>query len=251
MNQQRHLRAKQTVSRHASGSVRTAGRPKSRRHWLILTGLAVAALLVIGFFVFTEVDWQRLHRGIVSLNPVAVVTLMATLPLAGFSIGIFYLVAGAKFGVVMGGVVVAAATAFHLVATHWIARSFLHGPLKRFFARRKHQLPAIPEGENASISVMAALVPGLPYFARNYLLALSGIPLRTYFWICLPIYVARSYLVIFLGDLSSDPSRSRLLILGGIYVLKLAICGYLIARLRKRHHRTFAARPTAKVVRAS
>jgi uncharacterized membrane protein YdjX (TVP38/TMEM64 family) len=89
---------------------------------------------------------------------------------------------------------------------------------------------------------MASLVPGIPYFARNYLLALSGVPLWTYFWICLPIYVARSYLTIFLGDLSSDPDGQKLFLIVAVYALKLGICAYLIRRLRQR----YKARQTAE-----
>lgn len=176
---------------------------------------------------------------------------MATLPVTGFSVGVIYLVAGAKFGPLLGGVAVAGATACHLVLTHWISRSFLRAPLLRLLERRGHRLPEIPAGENGAVSVMAALVPGVPYFARNYLLALSGIPLRTYFWICLPIYVARSYVTIFLGDLSGDPSRQRLVVLVLVYVAKLAVCAYLLARLRKRYkgrgHAAPARSPAAQV----
>ena len=242
MNQRHPLPAKHHPARPGKIS-RSPPSARSRWRWLAV-GVLAAVLIVVGFLVFEKADWEKLHRGIGQLNAFAVIGLMATLPLAGFSIGIFYLIVGAKFGPLLGGVVVAATTAIHLLAMHWIARSFLRGPLERFFARRKHRLPSIPEGENGAIAVMAALVPGLPYFARNYLLGLSGIPLRTYFWICLPIYVVRSYLVIFLGDLSGAPSRSRLILLGAIYAVKLGVCAGIIARLRKRHQRQLHS-PTA------
>jgi uncharacterized membrane protein YdjX (TVP38/TMEM64 family) len=201
---------------------------------------AVAALLIAGISA-AGVDWAKIQQSIEALNGFLVFALMATLPVAGFSVGVVYLVAGAKFGPVLGGVAVAGATAIHLLLTHWISRSFLREPLLRLLARRNHHLPVIPRGENAAISVMAALVPGVPYFARNYLLALSGVPLRTYFWICLPIYVARSYVTIFLGDLSGDPSRSGFMVLVAVYAVKLGICAYLLARLRRRYHLRKAA----------
>ncbi|MEO7414899.1 MAG: VTT domain-containing protein [Opitutaceae bacterium] len=199
-----------------------------------MIGAAVVALAIWAIST-TGFDWARLQQSIASLNGPLVFALMATLPVAGFSIGIVYLVAGVKFGPVLGGVAVAGATAIHLLLTHWVSRSFLREPLLRLLARKKHHLPEIPPGENAAISVMAALVPGVPYFARNYLLALSGVPLRTYFWICLPIYVARSYVTIFLGDLSSDPSRRGLIVLVAVYAVKLGVCAFLIARLRRRY----------------
>jgi uncharacterized membrane protein YdjX (TVP38/TMEM64 family) len=197
--------------------------------------LAAVAALVIAGISSAGFDWAALQDRIAGLNGALVFVLMATLPVTGFSVGVIYLVAGAKFGPLLGGVAVAGATVVHLLLTHWISRSFLRGPLLRLLARRNYQLPVIPAGENAAIAVMAALVPGVPYFARNYLLALSGVPLRTYFWICLPIYVARSYVTIFLGDLSGDPSRRGFVILVAVYAVKLGICAYLLARLRRRY----------------
>jgi uncharacterized membrane protein YdjX (TVP38/TMEM64 family) len=131
-------------------------------------------------------------------------------------------------------VAVAGATAVHLILSHWICRTVLRGPLQRLLKRRNHSLPHAPEGEHASVAAMAALVPALPYFSRNYLLALTDIPLRVYFWVCLPIYVVRSYIVILLGDIGMDVSRRTLAILIGVYVLKLSICGYLLWRIRRR-----------------
>lgn len=174
---------------------------------------------------------------IAGFNPVVVFVLMATLPVIGFSVSVVYLVAGVKFGPIVGGAAVAGATAAHLLLTHWICQSVLRERLQRFLARRNHHLPHIPAGENISIAAMAALVPGLPYFARNYLLALTDVPLRTYFWVCLPIYVARSYVAILLGDFGGEPDRNTLLVLGAVYAVKLSICAYLLWRIRQRFKR--------------
>jgi uncharacterized membrane protein YdjX (TVP38/TMEM64 family) len=125
----------------------------------------------------------------------------------------------------------------------------LRGPLQRFLKRRNHSLPHAPEGEYASIAAMAALVPGLPYFSRNYLLALTDIPLRVYFWVCLPIYVVRSYMVILLGDIGMDVNRKTLAILIGVYVLKLSICGYLLWRIRRRMKQSALARQRTEALR--
>jgi uncharacterized membrane protein YdjX (TVP38/TMEM64 family) len=211
----------------------------SRRRWFAAAGLVAIAVAITCIFAFTEFELATVRdavlRAISGLNAVLLFGLMATLPVAGFSVAIMYLVAGARFGPLVGGAMVAAATAVHLLLSHWISRSFLRGPIERWFKRRKHRIPEVPPGENASVAVMASLVPGIPYFARNYLLALSGVPLWTYFWICLPIYVARSYLTIFLGDLSSDPDGQKLFLIVAVYALKLGICAYLIRRLRQRY----------------
>lgn len=216
-------------------------RPRAKHIWIAVTILALAAATIGGVMVFTDFEFASITREITSwvekLNPLAVVPLMAILPVAGFPIAVVYLVAGARFGPLWGGVVVSLVTAFHLLATHAVARSFLRKPIERFVHRRHKKLPAIPEDEQVAVAVIAALVPGLPYFVRNYLLALSGVRLRVYFWTCLPIYVARSYVTIMLGDLSGDPSRRGFLILVAFDVLKILICGGVIWWWRRHHRR--------------
>lgn len=221
------------------------------RIWFAALAAAAAVALVVTFWMRSDFEWQTVVTRLTGLNAAAVFALMALLPVAGFSISVVYLVAGAKFGPVLGGVVVAGATAVHLLASYWISRSVLRGPLERFLARRNHQLPHVPEGENVSVAAMAVLVPGLPYFARNYLLALTGMPLRVYFWVCLPLYVARSYVTILLGDLGTEPDTKTFLILALVYVLKLSVCAYLIFRIRRRfkeiRRRAAAGRETKTV----
>ncbi len=179
--------------------------------------------------------WGDLIRVMDRVNPVLTIVLMALLPLAGFSIGVVYVVAGLKFGLWGGGLVIVGVTAVHLLGTHWIVRSFLRGPIQRFLEKRNYRLPEAPEGAEQSLAAMVALVPGPPYFLRNYALALSGIPLKRYFWVCLGVYTVRSYVTLALGDLGGDPSRTGIIWLGGIFATKLAICALLIRRIRKKH----------------
>ncbi|MGH7956943.1 MAG: hypothetical protein ACREH8_08015, partial [Opitutaceae bacterium] len=155
---------------------RTGGLRKRSAHHTLLFGLkrhraklwwvvavVVAALTGAGLVLrYTELTWANVTNYIDGLNPVAVLPMMALLPIVGFPISVVYLVAGARFGPVWGGVVVAAVTTVHLLGTHLIARSFLKAPLQRFIERRHTHLPQIPEDEQAAICVIAALVPGLP-----------------------------------------------------------------------------------------
>ena len=207
-----------------------------------LVGIAGLIALAIVAILAEDVDWASLRQSLQAMDPGPLLALACLLPLFGFSIGVIYLVVGAVFGGWLGLAVAGGATAVHLLGSHWIARSFLRAPVQRFFQRRQHRLPDLPEGEEWAVALMTALVPGLPYFVRNYLLALSGIPLRTYFWICWPVYVIRSSLVIFLGDLSGGFSAQRVAVLGTVLVIKVAVCGYLIHRLRARHKARHGAR---------
>lgn len=210
----------------------------SKRNWAIVAGVvALLAAGVAALFAFTEFDWHALMRWIERLHAVPLLIAMATLPLIAFPILPVYLVAGARFGPWGGGLVVALATAVHLVGSYVIARTVLRGPLERLLERWHAHIPAIPRDEEAAVALVAALVPGLPYVVRTYLLAMMGLRLRVYFWICLPIYVARSYVSILLGDLGTEPDRSRLFILGGVELVKIVICALVIWWLRQHHRR--------------
>lgn len=202
----------------------------------VLVALAAAGLI----YRYTDLSVGNVTDWINGLNPLAVIPLMAVLPIAGFPISVVYLVAGVKFGPLWGGVVVGCVTAVHLLGTYLIARSFLRAPLQRFIERRHAHLPQIPEDEQGAVCLIAALVPGLPYVARNYLLALAGVKLKYYLWVCLPIYVAKSYVTILLGDMSSDPTRTKIVVLIIVDVLKVLICAVVIWRLRV-HHRKYHA----------
>ena len=219
---------------------------KNRRMLWIVAGV-IAAVIAIGATILLTTDiswsavtdlWSGMIAWIEGLNPIAVIPLMALLPIGGFPIAVVYLVAGARFGPVVGGLVVAAVTTVHMVGTYLIGRSFLRKPLQRYIERKHKHLPEVPADEHAAVAVIAALVPGLPYFVRNYLLVLAGVRLTILLAVCVPIYVARSYVTILLGDLSGDPSKTGLVVLLSFDVLKVAICALVIWRLRV-HHRKF------------
>lgn len=225
--------ASNTHALHVAMPLKSSDPCRPWSQWIMLS-LIAASIVALGIALVTHFGWAGLQESLERLDPLLALAAMALLPLFGFSIAVVYVVAGAKFGFWMGGLAIAGITAFHLGASHWIARSFLRAPLQRLAARYQRHLPEFPKSEERSIAVMAALIPGPPYFARNYLLALTEIPLRVYFWTCLPIYVLRSYVTLALGDLSRDLTGDKLLVLVGIYVVKLAICGYLLQRLRRR-----------------
>ena len=217
------------------------GRRRSwRPAWWIIAGAVVlaAAATTAAILLWKEIDWAAVTRFIARLDAVPLVVAMSALPLIGFPILPVYLVAGARFGAIGGGIVVMIVSAAHLVGSYFIARTVLREPLQRLMARWHTHLPEIPRDEEPMVALIAALIPGLPYFARNYLFAMAGLRLRVYFWICIPIYVARSYVSILVGHLSSAPDRNRLIMLGAVESLKVVVCAIVLWRLRE-HHRRF------------
>ncbi|HRE83520.1 MAG TPA: hypothetical protein PLN52_20920, partial [Opitutaceae bacterium] len=206
--------------------------PVRSKRWMFAF-IAVIVLAAIAVEMFTTIDLREIPQLMGRLNPVSLLLLTSTLPIFGFPISVVYLVLGARFGPYVGFAAVAGITTVHLLGTYLIAKSFLRAPVIRWLTRRKHQIPEVPQGEGAAIVVVAILMPVLPYFIRNYILALAGIPLRIYLLVGVPLYTLRSAVTLFLGDLSGQPSRRGFIILGAIYVVKLSICAVIVWWLRK------------------
>ncbi len=210
---------------------------------IIFAGLLVAA--VVAALLLSDFKWQRVPELLENVNRPIALLVMATLPIIGFPISAVYLAAGALFGPWVGGAVVTGVTFVHVLATHGLARTVLRHPIQRWHEKWRERLPEVPEGESATLAAMIVIVPGLPYLARNWLLVFSSVPLRYLMGVAVPLYVARSYVTIFLGDLGTDPSWPALAILGTIFAAKLAVSALLFLRLKHR------ARPAAPAVSAS
>lgn len=203
--------------------------------------ILLAAMVILGVGValyHSGFEWQDLPALLERVNRPLALVLMATLPIVGFPISAVYLTAGALFGPWIGVLVVTGATVVHLLATHGLARTLLRQRIERLQEKWRHRLPRMSEGnEYAALIAMVVIVPGPPYFVRNSVLALSGAPLRYLLGVGVPLYVARSCVTIFLGDLGNDPSPRALVILGAVFATKLAISGLLFQRLRHRGQR--------------
>lgn len=194
-------------------------------------------ILVAGGFVLLELvefEWSGMPELLARVDRGAALALMATLPVVGFPISPVYIGAGALFGPAQGALVVMGMTALHLLATHALARTLLRSPLERWRRRWSRRLPVVPPGERVTLVAMIVVMPALPYVARNALLAFSGVPLRLLLLVGVPLYTLRALVSIFLGDVGREPSRDALLVLGGVFVLKLAASALLFARLRRR-----------------
>jgi uncharacterized membrane protein YdjX (TVP38/TMEM64 family) len=204
-----------------------SGRAKLLLGALVLV-LAAAALHFSGF------EWREAPAMLQRVNRPLAIVLMATLPIVGFPISAVYLAAGAIFGPWVGGLVVAGATLSHVLVTHLLARTVLRQRVEQLRRKWSKKVPKVPREENVTLVAMIVIVPALPYIARNVLLALSRVSLFHLVGIGVPLFVARSYVTIFLGDLGNDPSLRALLILGGVFCLKLGISAVLFQRLKRR-----------------
>lgn len=200
----------------------------SRR--LILVLAAVVLVLVALGLLHRMIDIPELHRRAEGVNGVLVFALITVLPLAGFPVSVVHAVAGIRFGFGLGMMLVAVSIVLQLLASYALVKA-----LPGFFNRRLASLRGrLPKATHHSLTLFTLLVPGVPYFAKNYVLPLAGVPLGIFLLWSVPLHIARSVIGVVFGDLSDNLTPGRI---AGFVAYAAAItlaCLWSFRRLQQR-----------------
>ena len=175
-------------------------------------------------------DIETVHDYASDLNAAVVFILLTLLPLVGFPITVLHVVVGMRFGVPLGLTLVAISILLQLLASYALVHLFRAKFAKRLASVRER----IPKGAHGSMCLFTMLLPGVPYFAKNYVLPLLGVPLRTFLLICAPIHIARSSVAIIFGDKSDDLTPARIAGLVAYFLLTLFVSWWMFRRLRSQ-----------------
>ena len=213
-----------------------AGTAASTKRSNALFWLATLAGIALMIVLFSLLDLKWLHTTAQRLNGGLVFALTVILPLIGVPVSAVYVIAGAKFGVAWGLTLTVAAISLHLIASWWIAHSWLKRPLEVIFRKLGRQIPKVPQGEYVPVCLLVALLPGASYALKNYLLVLAGVPFRSFFWTLLPSHFVHAALAILFGDFTSSMTTPRIIFLSVYALLVIALGHYVVQRL-KRHQR--------------
>lgn len=200
----------------------------SRVPWRTL--IVVGAVCIAAALLSRKIDVDTVHEYAEQLNAGVAFILLTVLPLAGFPITPLHVAVGIRFGTKLGLLLVAASVLLQLLASYALVHLFRDKFARRLAAVRKR----IPHTAHSSMCLFTMLLPGVPYFAKNYVLPLLGVPLRTYLAICLPIHVARSGVAIIFGDKSDDLTPGRIAGLSAYYAITLFVSWWMFRRLRSQ-----------------
>jgi uncharacterized membrane protein YdjX (TVP38/TMEM64 family) len=203
---------------------------KHTKTFWIASAACVVILIVVMFFV----DTKALHEWAKGVPAWLVFVFMALLPLFGVPVTFLYVIGGARFGAIGGLIAAAFAIAINLLLTYWITKSVLHKPIAAFFKKTKYKMPQIPKGEYISVSLLTALVPGVPYTAKNYLLVLAGVPFKYFFWVLLPAHFVHASLGILFGDMTKDLTTPKIIFLIVYGTVLTLLCRRVVKRLRAK-----------------
>jgi uncharacterized membrane protein YdjX (TVP38/TMEM64 family) len=197
---------------------------------------ALAALLLGGLFfwiLFTRLDLPAFQTWAGGLGNAWIFLMLAMLPLFGFPVSVLYFLVGARFGFAVGLGFTSLSIAVNLLATHWIASSFLRRAVQSALQRTRFHLPAVASKDHAFIAFLAPFLPG-PYAIKNYLLALSGVPLRLFLGICLPVYAFRASAGLLMGGVSQDAGFWKLTLLVVYGTGTVFVCRWVLKRWKLR-----------------
>lgn len=196
---------------------------KSWRTWVI------GVPLVAGFYWLSRsIDIDTVHAYADKLNGVVAFVLLTILPLLGFPVTVLHVIAGIKFGRGLGLALVALSIILQVFASYGL----VHWRRKFFERKFKDVRKKIPAGAHAPITLFTLLLPGVPFFAKNYVIPMIGVPLRTFLLWALPIHIARSAVSVILGDESNDLTPARITALVVYFVAMLAASWWAFRRIK-------------------
>lgn len=153
-------------------------------------------------------------------HPALLLSLYLVLPVFGFPISPFLILFGIKFGALLGNALVFAGLPLHLLGTYCLAQSVLGPWIQRLAEKHGFTVPQVPPHSSIWFSSMFMFFPGLPYFVKNYMLSLSGVPFFVYFLVGWSVNGIMGIPVVILGDAAGD---WNLLILGIAVLVFMAI----------------------------
>ena len=209
-------------------SLTIAGFELDRRS-LVALSLVVIACVGIAL-LYHLIDVAALHRRAQDLNGPLVFVLLVVLPLLGFPVSVANATAGVRFGLGLGLALASIAAVLHLLASYALVKA-----APKFFARRLASVRRrLPPAAHTPLTQFTMLLPGVPYFAKNYVLPLAGVPLGTYLRWSIPINVARSFVGIIFGDMSGHLTAARIAGFASYTIVLTVTCGWALRRLQAR-----------------
>lgn len=192
-----------TIDSPAAGPWRLVGKVLG-----LLALVAVVALLWNAWDQAAFTEWKQ------DAGPVPYFAAMAVLPALGLPITPFFILAGATFGSIVGVVGSLIALAANFALCFWIARSGLKPVVIRLLNRFSVKLPAFDGDRKRAVRfiLLVKFAPGVPAFAKNYLLGAAGVPFWLYFWLSMAISGVYGVAFVILGDSALEQDPVRLLI---------------------------------------
>jgi len=190
--------------------------------------IVIALILVAVGLISQRVDIDRVRDYTEHLNSGLVFVVITVLPLVGFPVTVLHILAGMRWGPKLGLALVVLSILIQLLASYALVHLF-----RPMFERRLAKFrERIPKGAHGPVTLLTALLPGVPYFAKNYLIPVMGVPLRTFLLWCFPLHALRASIAVIFGDQSDDLTPTRIAWFCAYFVIITLSCGWVFRRVR-------------------
>jgi len=167
-----------------------------------------------------------------SENALFLLACVAILPGLGLPSSPFLILCGAlteKTGLPLACLLTAMALWFNALWTFLFAaypgKKFIRGILGRF----KKKLPELPQAQGLRLAVILRVTPGVPLPLQNYLLGVSGISLRNYLLVSMPLMALWAIGFVVLGD-GLLRGNARVAVVGIGLLIALALGARMLAK---------------------
>jgi uncharacterized membrane protein YdjX (TVP38/TMEM64 family) len=214
--------------------------PRNRKLWLVgFAALIIGvALYLLGGHFEVRARMDRVVVWVRDAGPVPFFTAMTLLPIVGFPLSAFTLVAGPVFGPTMGIVSVVLcgilAITVNVAITYWLAARALR-PVAEWVVRRLgYRMPDIPPHAAWLAIIILRTVPLTPFSVQGILLGLARVPFGPYMLVSIIVPSVYATAVILLGDALMRGDRWAIAGAGALFVLIGLILHVLRKRLRPR-----------------
>lgn len=205
-------------------------RPQTRR-WIFKLLLLLLAAGTLAWFYRDQLDRESL----VALGkrlpiPVFVAAFLLT-PVIGVPISILLLLAGVRLGFAWGMALAAAGMFFHAAFAYFVTHGWFRDRLRARLERAGYGIPPIDPKKQAWFTALFAAFHGPPYVIKLYLLALTDVSFRIYFWVGTPVYILFAFLPVGAGSAVTDLDAGLISLVVGLMVA-FTFLGYF---LKKRY----------------
>jgi uncharacterized membrane protein YdjX (TVP38/TMEM64 family) len=241
------LRRQTSAGNHILGGVwRLAVQPagvtlaQKRQLWIISFAIIAmgVALFIIGGHFEVRARMDRVVAWVRDAGPVPFFTAMTVLPMVGFPLSGFTLVAGPVFGPTMGvGLVVLCgilAITINVAVTYWLAARALRPVAVWVVQRLGYRMPEIPRDAAWLAIIVLRTVPVTPFSLQGVLLGLARVPFGPYMLVSVIVPSTYATAMIVLGDALMRGDRWAMAGAGALFIVVGVILHFMRKRLRPR-----------------
>lgn len=201
-----------------------------RHRWK--TGIAVVSMVLLAWLIHahqSELSKEAFIAFGREIPSLWFVVLFLILPLVGFPISVCLVLAGIHFGFAGGMAVSAVAVVFHNFAAYRLTHGLFRARMRGFLENAGYAIPPIDVRHRVRFTALFSAIHGPPYIAKLYLLALTDIPFRIYFWVGAPIYVFFCAIPVAVGSAATTMHVAWIYFVIGAFAV-IALAGFWLRR---------------------